>query len=496
MTTETASTAPRAPRDPYVLDPAAIEEPPVGFASTLTRIGPGMVLAAAIVGSGELIATTTLGAQAGYSALWVVLLSCLTKPLIQEELGRYTIATGMTGLAAMNQLPGPRLWKVNWIVWAWALMVSATLLQVGGMYGGVSQVMHAVVPAVPVRVWMIGLLAITLVLLLGGGYTRIERIAMIKVALFTALTVLAAIILVQTPRFFSWSAAAEGLRFQLPPAGLGMAVAVFGITGVGATELFMYPYWCLEKGYAQFTGRREIHADWNRRARGWIRVMHADIAVSMIIYTAATVAFYLLGAGVLHGMAIVPAAADMIPVLSNLYTQTLGGWTIGLFYVGAIATLYGTIFASTAAHSRMFADMCRLMGLFDANDRARRLRFRDGFVIVLAVIPVMLFWMVESPVTMVMLGGIAQSTMLPVVGLGALYLRHRRLPSELRPARATTAALWLTTALIVVVMIFYAVMTLSARAALLSPARDPHRLALEAGAPHPPVTREVEADGA
>ena len=32
-----------------------------------------MVLAAAIVGSGELIATTTLGAQVGYAALWIVL---------------------------------------------------------------------------------------------------------------------------------------------------------------------------------------------------------------------------------------------------------------------------------------------------------------------------------------------------------------------------------------------------------------------------------------
>ena len=63
-------------RNPYALDPSAIEEPPVSFLSRCRRIGPGMVLAASIVGSGELIATTTLGAQAGYTALWVVILSC------------------------------------------------------------------------------------------------------------------------------------------------------------------------------------------------------------------------------------------------------------------------------------------------------------------------------------------------------------------------------------------------------------------------------------
>ena len=47
---------------------------------------------------------------------------------------------------------------------------------------------------------------------------------------------------------------AEGLQLRLPAEGLVTAVAVFGITGVGATELFMYPYWCVEKGYARFTG--------------------------------------------------------------------------------------------------------------------------------------------------------------------------------------------------------------------------------------------------
>ena len=451
------------PRNPYVLDPAAIEEPPVRFGAALKRIGPGMVLAASIVGSGELIATTTLGAQAGYTALWVVLLSCVIKPVIQAELGRYTIATGISGLEAVNQLPGPRLRRLNWVVWAWAAMVSATLLQVGAMYGGVSQVMHLLLPAIPVKVWTLAFLSITLALLLGGGYARVERIAMLKVALFTLLTVLAAMVLIRMPQFFSWSAVGEGLRLQLPAAGSGMAVAVFGITGVGATELFMYPYWCIEKGYAQFTGARDGSRDWQRRARGWVRVMHLDIATSMMIYTAATVAFYLLGAGVLHGMGVVPAASDMIPVLSNLYTKTLGTWALPFFYIGAVATLYGTAFAATAAHSRLFADMCRLGGMFDADDLERRIAYRNRFVVLLTLVPVALFWTLESPVTMVMLGGIAQSLMLPVVGIAALFLRHRRLPPEIRPSAITTAALWVATVVILVVMAYYVVLTYNPR---------------------------------
>ena len=187
-----------APVDPYALSRAAVESPPVSLLSALRRIGPGIVLASAIVGSGEVIATTTLGAQVGFAALWIVLLSCAIKPVVQAELGRFTIVTGRTGLEGFNGVPGPRL-GANWLVWAWAATVSLTLLQVGGMYGGVGQVLHVLWPAVPVSAWVGICLAITLAVLLGGGYSRIERFAVVKVSLFTLLTVCAAAVLLRRP---------------------------------------------------------------------------------------------------------------------------------------------------------------------------------------------------------------------------------------------------------------------------------------------------------
>jgi manganese transport protein len=157
------------PPDPYALRPEDVTDPPRTLGTALRRIGPGMVMASSIVGSGELIATTTLGAQVGYTALWLILLSCIVKPVIQAELGRYTLATGETGLEALNHVPGPRL-GVSWLVWAWALTVAATMMQVGGMYGGVSQVLSLVFPQLSIRGWTLVLLALTLALLLGGGY--------------------------------------------------------------------------------------------------------------------------------------------------------------------------------------------------------------------------------------------------------------------------------------------------------------------------------------
>jgi Mn2+/Fe2+ NRAMP family transporter len=442
-------------RDPYRFHADEVTEPPRTLGAILKRIGPGMILAASIVGSGELIATTTLGAEVGYVALWLIILSCLIKPAVQSEIGRYIIATGRTGAEAFNEVPGPRLMNVNWILIGWFVMVCVTFFQIGAMYGGVAQVFNILMPTVPTWIWILAEMVITLIILLGGHYERIEKLATFKVGLFTMLTLLCAALLVSQPTF-NIGDIVEGLKFQMPGKGIATAIAVFGITGVGASELFMYPYWCTEKGYARWTGTEDGTPAWRNRALGWIKVMNIDILASMIIYSTATIAFYFLGAGVLHAKGMAPTGNDMIVVLSRMYTETLGEWSVWLFYVGAIATLYGTIFAATAGNSRVLSDITRVGGAYDRGDYAARVRMRNRFIWLQALVPVTMILLVGSPVQMVKWGGAAQATMLPIIGIGAVYLRHKRLPAAVRPGFIPTFGLWLAAILMSIFMVYYA----------------------------------------
>ncbi len=440
-----------AMKDPYAFDPADIEEPPRTLIGTLRRIGPGMLLSAAIVGTGELIATTRLGAEFGFTMLWAILFSCIIKTIVQAVWGRYTIATGETGLAALNRLPGPRWLNVNWAVWAWALMIVLSISLIGAMFAGSAQVLLAMWPALPQPVWVVLLAAATVAVLLTGQYRHVELLAVIMVGVFTLMTVFAASVLMAQPQF-SWAQVGEGLTLSLPDKGIIIAVTVFGLTGVNSGELSAYPYWCIEKGYARYTGARQDSDAWRRRAAGWIRVMHWDIFVSMLVYTLATVAFYFLGAGVLHTLGQLPKGDEMIQVLSKMYTQTLGEFGLHLFYVGALFVLYSTIFAATAANSRIFADMLRLMGVFQTHDYAARLRYQRIFVIALIIVPCLIYFWTGEPLQMVKAGGIVLASMLPVIAIAVVYLRHKRLPADLRPSALGTLLLWLTTALIVVAM--------------------------------------------
>ena len=131
-----------------------IREAPTTTIGILRNIGPGMILAGSIVGSGELIATTRTGAEAHFDFLWLIILGCIIKVFAQIELGRYAITNGKTTLAALNEVPGPiirfslgkRKIRANWILCYWLLMFVSILGQQGGIVGGVGQAMAISIP--------------------------------------------------------------------------------------------------------------------------------------------------------------------------------------------------------------------------------------------------------------------------------------------------------------------------------------------------------------
>ena len=111
------------PIDLYARDAHTFHEPPQGIWMRLRYLGPGLILVGSIVGSGELIMTTKLGAQGGFALLWFVLLSCVIKTVVQAELGRHVISSGETILVMFNKLPGPRGRRPSWLCLEWLLIV-------------------------------------------------------------------------------------------------------------------------------------------------------------------------------------------------------------------------------------------------------------------------------------------------------------------------------------------------------------------------------------
>ena len=509
--------------------------PPTSFFGILSYLGPGLIIAASIVGSGELIATTLTGARGGLSLLWLIILGCVVKVFAQIEIGRFTVSTGIPTLSALSTVPGPRIaGRGNWLVWYWFFMWFCSIGQLGGIVGSVGQVLAIVQPlttqgadyktignletqiklasvkarsATPQekeamgleaksieesleslkrdylvkyasgaaksqsteelvtsmsvaglprpmddRYWAIPVAIITACLLFYGGYSLVQSASTAMVAIFTLVT-LATVIGLQAKPDWSISASEwlQGLSFGLPEGdklkALTTALATVGIIGVGAAELIQYPYWCLEKGYARHTGPDDGSSAWLDRARGWLRVMHYDIGVSMLIYTTATIGFFVLGAGILHRSGIQPEESKLIQTLSAMYEPVLGSWAPPIYLLGAFMVLYSTYYVANASHARTFTDGMAVLNLISTDQvvQARMVKFLSALFPMLCLL---VYWVLPSPAWLVLISGSAQAVMLPMLGFAALYFRYFKTRRELHGAKWVEIGLWISVALL------------------------------------------------
>lgn len=526
------------------------QAPPTTLSGILRQLGPGLIIAGSIVGSGELIATTKTGAQAGFWLLWLILIGCTIKVFVQVEFGRYAISSGKATMSAMDETPGPRL-GVSWLLWFWLAMFVVSLGQLGGIVHGVGQALALNFPitgtyqqlldeqdewdaraapilaeleaadesevvrrlgrprpddaseglswteadqrlldewdaqAAPILagleaaneaevirqlhgskpdyhtegffwtddiLWAAIVTALTIVLLVVGRYGLVQNFSIVMVVLFTAVTMFCVFAMQWHAEWaVTWTELGQGLSFRLPPVidemsrwkPLTTALATFGIIGVGANELIAYPYWCVEKGYAQFTGPRDDSPQWAERARGWLRVMRWDAGVSMIIYTFATVAFYLLGAAVLHRTGQDPAGSRMIVTLGEMYVPVFGQWAKLLFLFGAVAVLYSTFFVANAGHARVSADAVRIFG-FRKDSEQSRLWWIRVFCVFFPVFSLTACVFIRQPAQLVLASGVMQALMLPLLAGTTLHYRYRRCDKRITPGRLWDVMLWLS----------------------------------------------------
>lgn len=505
-----------------------IEPPPNDIVGILVRLGPGLIIAAAIVGSGELILTPKTGAQAGFCLLWLILLGCVIKVFVQVEFGRYAICSGQATMEALQEVPGPRLFGTRWILWYWLVMFTVSIAQLGGIVHGVGQSLAISLPITgdfkrlleeqivwdraawahlqqlpeeekqalasqdpairqsarrrirqelerrigrprpnvqqrPTQddfIWAGLVTAGTIVLLVVGRYGLVQNFSAILVAAFTGVTIFCVVALQRTEYAIGWKDLLEGLKGRTPrwqelthslmgllrsepKNAVATALATFGIIGVGANELIAYPYWCVEKGYARWTGPREPGLAWAHRAQGWMRVMRWDAFLSMAIYTFATVAFYILGAAVLYPEGLDPEGNQMVYALSQPYVKVFGPWAHWVFLFGAFAVLYSTFFVANAGHALVATDAVRIFGLGASRPETRR-RWVKGFCVFLPSLALAFCLWIRRPEKLILASGVMQGIMLPMLAGATLYYRYRRCDKRIRPGPVWDVFLWIS----------------------------------------------------
>lgn len=408
-----------------------VRDAPRGLGGLLRNIGPGVVVSGSVVGSGELLVTTRMGAEVGFVFLWGVIVASVVKFFIQMELGRQCILHNTTTIQILDRVGGLRLRNTSWAAWLCSIGYFAVMPALIGILGAVAGLMITIFPAVSYEVWAVVAFVVLSLLLYRGLYQDLEKMVTGLVATFSLIVIGSVLVLQGTDYSISGSELASGFGFEMPAGGAFVALAVMGSVGATAVELFMYPYWVREKGYPDFVGPQQDTAEWQRRYRGWMRVLTTDALVCTGIAVVITAAYYLLGASILKELNVLPQGMKVVEDVSLIFTESIGDWAYFLFMFGGFCTLFSTLLVFTASSGRIgvdFLHQVKVPSLDSEEVRRKLLRILQIVIPFLWLIGTMV-WS-STPLELVLIGANANNLLLIPLAYGVLHLAMRTRKEE------------------------------------------------------------------
>ena len=423
-----------------------MNNPPNSLLGRLKYIGPSVIVTGSVVGSGSIVMTPLLGAAAGFTLLWWLLLSMWSKPIIQAEISRYIVVTRKTFLEAFADMPGFKTTlqgkTTSWLVWFMFIGVIPSLAGMGGLAGAVAEAGHMMIPQISVQLWVLICCLGTWLILFGGSYHALERILLVMVLFFSCVTMYIAFSMQATPYEVNVAQIYQGLSFDFPMEHLALALAVFGFTGISYGEIMAYTYWCLEKGYAQ-DNQGDI-----QKTKGWIKVMQTDVWLTVLFITIGTLPFFFLGSGVLYQdqelQELLKSTSfweiEIIDLLQNMFALVLGSWAKWLFVLLAFFVLFSTLLSGTAAFTRTIADYFISTGLI-LERKDTRINLIKIIAFVVPFLSGLFYFILPNPITLFIIAGVWAALGLPIVNIGALFLISK-LDKELQPKTFTKIILW------------------------------------------------------
>ena len=134
----------------------------------------------------------------------------------------------------------------------------------------------------------------------------------------------------------------------------------------------------------------------------------------------------------------------MIAALSEMY-RPLGKAGLTIFLVGAFVVLFSTMVTASASNARLLADGLILFTVIPKpKDEERRGQLLSKCCIAVPIFCAIVYFLIGAPVSLVLVGGVAQALMLPFLSIAALYFRYKQTDKPLQPGRLWTVFLWLS----------------------------------------------------
>ncbi len=387
--------------------------PPQGFGGRIRQVGPGLLVAAAGVGAGDLVATMVAGANYGTVLLWAAVLGTVLKIGLAEGVGRWTLSSGATMLDGWRLLGKWATWFFAVYILVWGYAYGATAM------GAVGLPLNALFGGLSVRYWAMIAGVVGLIVVWAQRYQAFERLISVLVGL-KFLTVVSIAILVgpDVPEMLN------GLVPRLPE---GSVINVLGlIGGVGGTiTIASYGYWVTAK-------------KWN--GIGWLPIMRLDNAVGYVMTGIFVLCMLVIGADLLLGENLTEDDSGLL-TLGAALDDRYGDWARIWFLIGFLAVTISSLLGTWNGVSLLFTDLMRTLRLphgpgspigkdvpggsaYDSEEAEKSIPFR--FYLFWITVPPMSLLFLDQPFAVTLAYGVLGAAFMPFLGITLMLLLNSR----------------------------------------------------------------------
>lgn len=370
---------------------------PEGIKGKLGMVGPGIIFAAAALGSGETIINPHNGAKFGLLVLWVpFFVTLLTKMWVSERVGRYTLATGKTFVEGLFDLGG-----IGKLV-IWVMIMPLVVIQIftghGWPMGVGASVMGMFFPVGHIPVVGIRIVAtITIIviwwMLTQREYPIIEKI-IIGIVLGVLLPSVAIAVIALGPDMKTLLALFDisplWTYFAQTPKDMAYISNSLAWCGSGMVGMAAYSYWVIEKGYHK--GGKEGRVLLSDKVYdGWSKTYLTDIYGGYVVVFVIAALIMLNSVLVLYPYKLIPTGTDVMIVSASQLSIPLGEWAKYLWLIGTASTLFVTPVAYYDGVARLVGDA--LLKIFPGTfEKYGEPKIRKSLITLFCVGAVLMTW--------------------------------------------------------------------------------------------------------
>jgi Mn2+/Fe2+ NRAMP family transporter len=199
----------------------------------LGKIGPGLLVAAAGIGAGDMIISIQTGLEFRWIYPFVVILTCILKYVITEGIARHEMASGKSIIERWNLIMPVWirfLFLIFFIIWSYmvgAALISTTGLAASAVYSNFSE-----------KWWSVFSSMLAFVLVFAGKHDFIEKITTTLILLMFSILIPAAVYYLFTGNVKPF------ITYEYQP--LTLVMSMLGGVG-GSVTMLSYSYWVREK---------------------------------------------------------------------------------------------------------------------------------------------------------------------------------------------------------------------------------------------------------